>query len=271
MAAHHGHAHGGSGDFDVVAAQDLAGLFDQLHFLFGVAVLLEHIAVRQAVAVDGVGVGLVARYAVALVFHLLDGFDAGSGDGLVGADHHAFGGVGIVQRLEREYHLDGAAVGVGDDFVLSSELAGVDLRHNKFVVRRHAPRRAVVDDSGTGCGVLGGKLQASVAACAEQSHVCFGCDAVIHRHHRPVFALEVDRFAHRTGRGHRDQFGDWEVALLEHLEHFGAHQSGGTHDSYAHGCSDFERQRYAQTHVLLSALSWNTGPLPRHLPPRKSG
>ena len=64
---------------------------------------------------DGAGAARSVTCGLGLSFELVNALLAGAGDRLVGADDHAAHPGRVVQGLERDDHLDGRTVGVGDD------------------------------------------------------------------------------------------------------------------------------------------------------------
>ena len=58
----------------------------------------------------------------------------------------------IMQRLQRDHHLDGRAIGIGDDVALTKALKrfAVHLRHDQRHVRVHAEMGRVVDHGAAG-------------------------------------------------------------------------------------------------------------------------
>ena len=70
----------------------------------------------------------------------------GPGGRLVGGDDDAPDPRPVVERLERDDHLDGGAVRVGDDAPVPGQVVRVHLGHDERAGRVHPPRGAVVDD-----------------------------------------------------------------------------------------------------------------------------
>ena len=76
------------------------------------------------------------------------------GDGLVGRDDHPLDPRQIVQRLQRDDHLDRRAVRVGNDAALGGfeDRLRVYFRHDQRHVRLHPETGGVVDHYGAGLG-----------------------------------------------------------------------------------------------------------------------
>src|SRR3954451_21722758 len=151
------HAHARRADADRRVAEDLARLVDELALLVGVVVARREVArMRQRVERDAVRVGVRRGRLVAgeqrprLVQQLVDRLLARAGHRLVGRDHEALDPGRVVQRLERDDHLHGRAVGVRDDPAVAVERFRVDLGDDERHVVGHAPLRGVVDDDGPG-------------------------------------------------------------------------------------------------------------------------
>ena len=75
-------------------------------------------------------------------------------DRLVGCDDDPLDRRGIVQRLQRDDHLRGRAIGVGDDVLgaIAVDRLGVHLGHDQRHVGVHAVQRAIVDHGAAGGG-----------------------------------------------------------------------------------------------------------------------
>ena len=167
------HPHRGARQPDGGVAENFFGFLMHLHFLPGVAVVHEHVAMRQAILVDGVWIHPRWIQACALSIQLVHGRLAGSCDALIRAHHAAFNSPLVVDRLEAHHQLHGGAVGVGQDQILRLHHFSVDFRHHQFVVVRHAPSAAVVHH-GNPCGrELGRPFQTQHAAGGKQRHVRF--------------------------------------------------------------------------------------------------
>ncbi len=151
VADEHRDAHTGGDHLDV-RVEDLAGLDHHLPLLLGRPVLHELVDVGDAVEGDLLGELLrldrvVDEARLGLAEQLVHALLAGARNGLVGGDHHATDLEAVVQRLQRDHHLDGAAIRVGDDFPPGEarEVLRIDLRHHQRDVRLHAELAGVVD------------------------------------------------------------------------------------------------------------------------------
>ena len=102
---------------------------------------------------DGAGESAPAMHGPSVWrLQLVDALLAGPGDRLVGADDHAAHPGGVVQRLERDDHLDRRAVGVGDDPLVLEDVVRVDLGDDQRHLGLHPEGARVVDDDRTGRG-----------------------------------------------------------------------------------------------------------------------
>ena len=99
-----------------------------------------------------------------LAAQLVDRRLAGAGDRLVGGDDEALDPGRVVERLQRDDHLHGRAVRVGDDPLVAREVVGVDLGDDERHVVVHAPVAGVVDDDGARLDKLRRPLGADRAA-----------------------------------------------------------------------------------------------------------
>ena len=136
---------------------------DHLHFFLGVVIFKENVDVGQAVEGNAVGVGLVFGIAPVeevahLALQLFNTLLPGARNRLIGGNNHAPDFGRIVQGLERHHHLDGGAVGIGDDAVMVFQGLGVDFGHHQGAAVIHAPCGGVVHHDAAGMGRMGGKF-----------------------------------------------------------------------------------------------------------------
>ena len=216
--------------------EDLARLVDDLDLLLVVAVRLQppttgHDVVGELVRIRGDRRLRAVGDGPGLLLELVDKRPAGAGGRLIGRHQHPLETDGLLERIESDRQRDRAAVGVGDDALVLTDVLGVDLGHHERDVLLHAPGGAVVDHERARLG--GGRAihQRDVTACGEERHVdAFEC--------RLVDLLDVEGRA-VVGNGQalgalRSQGDDalaWKVALREHAKHLGADHSGRADDS----------------------------------------
>jgi hypothetical protein len=137
----------------IFGIEDLLGLGHHLPLFLGVAVLHEHIDVRDDVEGDALGellrLDLVGdEDALGLREQLVHAFLAGARHRLIGRDDDALDGGRVVQRLQRHDQLRRRAVRVGDDVLLgeAGDRVRVHFRHDQRHVGVVAPGRRIVDD-----------------------------------------------------------------------------------------------------------------------------
>ena len=228
------------GDGDGVVAQYLASLVDQLLFLGGVSVLAKIAAVGEQVAEYLVGIclamgahvgeqgGGVASFGSMEGFFLLQlthRLDTCSGNALIGADDQSFELVLLVQARQCQHHLDGAAVGVGNDVVIAFHHVDVYLGNHQRLVGILAPRRRVVDHHGAFGGKQGCILFRHRCTCRKNG--ILGCcrNGIFDRYHCQFATIERNGLAYRFGRGGGDNLTSAKTALAQHLQHDAAYQS----------------------------------------------
>ena len=85
-----------------------------------------------------------------LRLELVDPLHARARDRLIGAHDHPAHPRGVVQRLQRDDHLDGRAVGVGDDPLVPGDVVRVDLGDDERDVGVHPEGARIVDDDRPG-------------------------------------------------------------------------------------------------------------------------
>ena len=125
------------------------------------------------------------------------------------------------------HHLDGGAVGVGDDVRIFVDGVGIDFRNDQRHIFFHAPGGAVVDNKGALFGKAWRILFRCRCSCREDGDVGAGCDGIIYTDHFICFALENDFLAHGAFRGGDNQFINLNFLFIKHLKHLRANQSGG--------------------------------------------
>ena len=200
MASQHRHAGRGRAHAYRVVPEDLVGLVDHLHLLLGVTVLEEIVDVGDHVLVDGIVVegGIFTPNAsVPLGLHLVHGGGAGTGHGLIGGHHNPLYHILPVEGSQGKKHLDGGAIGIGDDEIVFLEDIGVDLRDDKFLGRVHPPAGGVVNHPAPHLGELGGEVAGDVGPGGEQRQFRPAGNRLLGRHDRIFLPLEGDHFTHR--------------------------------------------------------------------------
>ena len=135
--------------------------------------------------------------------------------GLVGADDDALDAGGVVDGLERHDHLDGGAVGRGDDARVGRQVVGVDLGHHERHVGVLAEHARLVDDGGAGRHGLRHELLADRAAGGEEGEVDAGERAGAELLHFQLGPLERQPAPGGARAGQQAQLADGEAALLE--------------------------------------------------------
>ena len=169
----------GCGDLDL-GIQNLLGLDHHLPFLLGVAVFHEDVDVRNDVEGDGLGerlhvvvFRLVHEDAAGLIEQFVHAFLAGAGRRLIGRDDNPRDIADVVQRFQRHHHLDGRAVGVGDDVLpgIAGDGLRIDLRHHQRNVRVHPEVGRIVDDDRAGGRGAGREVRRDFRAGAGQHDV----------------------------------------------------------------------------------------------------
>ena len=89
-----------------------------------------------------VGRGLLVQFMQALL--------TGPRDRLVGADDHSPDPEGVVQGFQGHDHLDGRAIGVGDDALVLGDVVRIDLGDDQRNLRVHPEGARIVDDHRAG-------------------------------------------------------------------------------------------------------------------------
>ncbi len=130
--------HACCGDF-YFRINNLLGFGNHFPFFFGGAIFHKHINMRNDVKGDLFWIDFwrhfLARHihTFGLVPQLVNRVFAAARNWLVGADHHALDGSTIMKRFERNHHLRGWTIGVGDYIFLriSKDCIRVYLRYDQ--------------------------------------------------------------------------------------------------------------------------------------------
>ncbi len=164
-----------------VVFHDLAGFPYHLHLFLGVAVLHEHIDMRQHIECDALGVYLdfdilVIEQRAGLLGQFVDRFFAGAGHSLVCRHIDARDANRILDRLERHQHLHRRAIGIGDNAAVLVLRDGVriHLRHHQRNIAVIAEVCSVVDHHTAGCRGDRRIFFRHAAARREQADLRFG-------------------------------------------------------------------------------------------------
>ena len=153
-----------------------------------------------------------------MVEQLVHAFLPGTRDGLVGRDDDALDLELVVQRLQRDDHLDGGAVRIGDDVALPevAQSFRVHLRHHQRNVRLHTKMAGVVDHDAAGLGRARGMDGGHSSAGAEQADVTAGeVERVQVADGEDLFLAKGDFRTRRTAGREGDHFRRREIALRQ--------------------------------------------------------
>jgi hypothetical protein len=175
----------------------------------------------------------VARLLEQFVHALL----AGARDRLVGRHDDPLDPGGIVERLQRDDHLRGRAVGIGDDILarIARDRLRINLRHDQRNVRIHAVERAVVDDDAARRRADRSVDPADVGAGGEQRHVPAREIEMLDILDLEFLAAvaEIDDRSARARAGDRRDFVCGKLALGEDIEDFATDIAGRADDDDA--------------------------------------
>ncbi|MNI44528.1 hypothetical protein D3C73_989080 [compost metagenome] len=236
VAVEHRHTHRGRVHQDAVVAQDLAGLPYQLHLFLGEAVVQEVVDVRDQVEGDlhreTLRIDfLEAQQLAGLLAQFFQRRTAAAGHRLVGGHVDALDAVLAVQRCQRDQHLHGRAVRVGDDAARTvADLVRVDLRHHQRHVIVVTEGRGVVDHHRASGGELRGVFLGHAATGREQGDVHATRVEGGQVLDLDLAAVEFDFAAGRALGSEQAQGGDREIALGQDGQHGLADRTGGADD-----------------------------------------
>ena len=136
-----------------------------------------------------------------------------------------------MQRLQRHHHLDGRAVGHGDDvlFRVARQRLRIDLRHDQRDVGVHAELAGFIDDDGAGLRGARREFGRNLAAGGGENKI-----HPLEIELGEVLNLEVpvaerDFLAHRARRRQRDDIVDGKFPLMQNAEHLMPDIARGAH------------------------------------------
>ncbi len=150
-------SHRGRGHLNGPIAHDLSSLIEQLHFFLRVPIGKKIVDLRETIKRNLVRVDLrrrlfEAEQVLAFRHQLVHGFLAGPGDRLERGHDDPPDLCTVMQRLQRDDHLDGRAVGIGDDALMIRNVVRIYFGNHQRHIRFHPPGCTVVDHHGAGLG-----------------------------------------------------------------------------------------------------------------------
>ncbi len=222
-----------------IRVENLLGLDHHFPLFFRRAVLHEHVNMRDDVEGDRLGelfLKLVLRFVhvdpAGLIEQLVHARLAGARYGLIGGDHHPADAGRVMQRLQRHHHLNGGAVGIGDDIALTVLGDGfrVHFRHDQGHVGLHPEAGRVVDHHGAGISGARRELLGDGGAGAGENNVgAFKIEVIqIMDLQHVIFA--IGHFGPGgPGGGHGGHGIRGHIALCQNLQHFPSDISRGAY------------------------------------------
>ena len=170
----------------------------------------------------------------AFCIHLGDGLIARARHALVCGNHYPLDAELTVHGRQRQNHLYGRAVRIGDNPVVGRKNISVNLRYHQFLGGIHSPERRVVNDAAADSSELRRELGGSAATCGEQCQLRTGGDGVGGRHNSPFATPERHLFADRLLRSHGQQFIYRKIPFFQQFQHSCTHEAGGPYDCDFH-------------------------------------
>ena len=230
MGPEHRHTDAGAGDLELGAVEDAAALVLHLHF-FGSVAIFQTVAdagddVEGDLGGEDLGLdGLAFGQGLHLVLQLLQPGLTGTGDGLVGAGHHALDGRELVEGGHRHEGDDGGAVGVGHDAVVLQRVGPVDLGHHQGDAVLQTKGRAIVNVDGPGFFNSRAEFPGHPGADGPQDEI-HPVKAVLPGFlHHDLLPTEGDGAPGAAGRSQGAERPHGDLVFLQDLEHFPAHGS----------------------------------------------
>ncbi len=220
---------------------DLLSFIEHLHLLLRVAVVGKHVDLRNHVIGKLIGKLLHRRLLAALKLpvlchELVHSGSAGTRSGLIGGHMHAGDGAQVVDRFQCHHHLDGSAVGIGDDAARRVEsVVTVHLRHHQRHVGVHAEGTRIVDHQRPvlrDCRSI--FLRHRSAGRCECDIYILEIVAVLQLLNRVRLAAEYVCAAGTALRPEKCKLINGEILFLKHSDKFLSDSATGTNYSYVH-------------------------------------
>ena len=228
MADKYRYAHASCGDLHL-GIENLLGLGNHLPLFLGRAILQEFVDVRNDVECNLLGellrLGLITNENRARLFEqFVHPRFAGTGNRLIGRHDHALDLRSVVERLQRNHHLRGRAVRVGDDItrLVTINRVWVHLRNNQGNIRIHAIERAVVDHGAASSSKFRREDLGCVRADGEQGNIpTRGIEMfdILDFERFASFAI-FDDFTCRTRRCNGRDLVCRKLAFRQNIQHF---------------------------------------------------
>ena len=176
MATKDGDADTGCGNLDIVITHDFLGFDNHLPLFLGGIVFQELIDMGNAVEGDLMSESIdselfAVQELLSLRVQLLHRLGTCTRSSLVGRNNHALDGRNIIERLQSCNHLDGGAIGVGDNAARPSNVLGVNLGNNQRHIFVHTESTGIVDHHSTGIYDSLAHFLGNACTCAEQRNV----------------------------------------------------------------------------------------------------
>ncbi len=195
MATECRNADAGRGAADV-AVHDLLRFVEHLHLFLGVAVVGEHVNVRDEVVGELVcellhGDWLAFDDFLVLLLEFCHACCTGAACALVRGNVNGLDLAQVVDRLEGDNHHDGRAVRVSDDALVELDVFRVHFRHDERNVRVHAEETRVVDDDCAGINSDRSEFLGNACACRREHEVNVLEGVLASQFNLELFALET--------------------------------------------------------------------------------
>ena len=138
----------------------------------------------------------------------------------------------VVDRLERDDHLNGRAIGVGNNTAVfvTGDFLGIHLGNHQRNIRLHAKNRRVVDDHRARSYGKGREFGAHAAAGREQTDVDSFEGILIQHFNAKLPALKGQKLARGSFRGQKPQLTDGKFAFFQNFAHLLADRAGSADD-----------------------------------------
>ena len=165
--------------------------------------------------------------------------------------------------LEGHQHLDGGAVGVGDDALMAFQMFGVHFGDHQGAAVVHAPLGGVVHHHAAGMGGMGSEFFGSAAAGGEDGDVDTFEDIFLQFLHHQLVIAERHLGPGGTGRGEGTHFRGRELAIVQGFQHFTAHGARGAHNGNSQLLAHALFSMQGKSKAIRGLQQHHSGPAPK--------
>ena len=240
VPAHYRDTHRCCCDTNAVVTHDLLRLKHHLHFFFRIAIIEKHINLGNHIEIDGVFIchrifiGTAFHQFISFTHQLVHGFLTGTCHTLVSGYHDPVDLIFQMEWIERNHHLNGGTIGIGDDLIVFRQGISIDLRNHQFLGWVHPPCRRVINNRNS-CGrKFWREFQGCRSTRRKQRYIRMCSNGIFGTHHlislTPIYYFLADGGRRSNG----DQFIHRKISFCQDLQHFCSNKACSAYYCYFH-------------------------------------